>query len=95
MRTGENTAASDWRPLDGGSGLQRIKRSVGELEARVDLRPWVSDHYAHLSALAERLSKLGMDDAAIDGHVVGIFEQYRRQLLLSLAEAAEPGAHCG
>jgi hypothetical protein len=57
---------------------------VSMLERRQVLRDRVQRHVDHLDALVQTLRKLGVGDAAIDGHVAEIFEQYKTQLLRNI-----------
>lgn len=59
----------------------RTHSNVSMLERRQVLRDRVQRHVDHLDALVQTLRKLGVGDAAIDGHVAEIFEQYKVQLL--------------
>ncbi len=69
-----------------GRGLEAIRQSLDDCGTTAEFRPSVKDHYTHLLRLSEGLKRLGMDEATIDEHVIGIFEQYRAQLLRSVTE---------
>jgi hypothetical protein len=62
----------------------RTHSNVSMLERRQILRDRVQRHVDHLDALVQTLRKLGVGDAAIDGHVAEIFEQYKAQLLRNI-----------
>lgn len=85
---------SDQRSCAEAPGLRRIRRSLDEVEAGAELRRRVSEHYAHLVQLSENLKTIGLDEAAIDEHVMGFFERYGAQLMQCLA-AFSPSAPGG
>lgn len=68
--------------------LASIKRDLDRFEAEPRLRMSVRDHYTHLTELAEKLRKLGIDDLVVDQQVIGIFERYRSQLMSVVSVSA-------
>ncbi len=68
--------------------LEAIEKDFAGIEVRTELRQGLREHHMHLVQLAGRLQKLGLDDVAVDQHVVAIFEQYKTQLLQRLSEAS-------
>ena len=68
--------------------LGAIKLSLDSIDAPLELLHSVKSHYTHLRELAEKLQKCGFDNATIDSHVIGIFAQYEKQLLHSIAESS-------
>lgn len=62
-----------------------LRESVAEADARASVRR----HTEHLEQLAANLRALGLDEAVVDQEVIGVFQEYERELARYLERARE------
>lgn len=79
------------RSATSNGALDDIRGRIGDLNPPVELRTSVADHIAHLQKLAKSLRSVGMDETAIDQHVLELFMQYEAQLMRAMGPSLSAG----
>ena len=69
---------------DNRDSLTVVRDRMSDRALPLSIRANLKDHYENLERLAENLTKMGMDDAQIDTHVVEIFKEYERELAANI-----------
>ena len=69
---------------DDRDSLKVVRDRMSDHALPLSIRANLRDHYENLERLAENLTKVGMDDAQIDAHVVEIFKEYERELAANI-----------
>lgn len=62
-----------------------LRESIAEADARASVRR----HSEHLELLAANLRALGLDESVVDQQVMGVFQEYERELARYLERARE------
>lgn len=81
--------------IDDDKGEAVFLPAIGDdVSGAQSLKDNIARHSETLDRLSASLRKLGMDECQIDEHVVGIFQEYQRELVLNLERlgAKQPGA---
>ena len=60
--------------------MKIIQGHLSDQSLPMEAQENVHRHYEHLTQLADSLKDLGIDQQAIDEHVLEIFEEYKREL---------------
>ena len=66
--------------------LMAVKTRLAAVATVPALQQSVKRHCENLETLAKTLQSLGMDDQEIDRNVLGVFEEYERELLRTVGQ---------
>ena len=66
--------------------LSTVKNRLAAVSAVPGLQQSVKRHCENLETLAKTLRSLGVEDQEIDRNVLGVFEEYERELLHTLSQ---------
>ena len=66
--------------------LMAVKTRLAAVATVPALQHSVKRHCENLETLAKTLQSLGMDDQEIDRNVLGVFEEYERELLRTVGQ---------
>jgi hypothetical protein len=72
--------------------LSAVKDRLAAVATLPSLQSSVKRHCENLEALAKTLQSLGMDDVEIDKNVLGVFEEYERELMRTVSQLMKGAA---